>query len=112
MKARFAHLLAAAWLAVAATGAAAQAVKVGVVLPYSGVGAEFGQQVDRGMQIYLKLNPNAFGPYKVEFIKRDSKAPSGAAVNRNWRSGSVPVPLLRKAVIPPGTSAAKPVPKR
>ena len=79
MKARFAHFLAAVSLAAATTGVAAQTVKVGVVLPYSGVGAEFGQQVDRGMQVYLKLNPNAFGPYKVEFIKRDSKAPSGAA---------------------------------
>ena len=78
MKARFLHFLAAASLAAAACGAAAQTVKVGVVLPYSGVGAEFGQQVDRGMQVYLKLNPNAFGPYKVEFIKRDSKSPSGA----------------------------------
>src|SRR4029079_7183382 len=78
MKASFTHFLAAASLAALATAAAAQTVKVGVVLPYSGVGAEFGQQVDRGMQVYLKLNPNAFGPYKVEFIKRDSKSPSGA----------------------------------
>ena len=62
MKARFAHVLAALSLAAAATGVAAQTVKVGVVLQYSGVGAEFGQQVDRGMQTYLKLNPNAFGP--------------------------------------------------
>ncbi len=29
--------------------AAAQTVKLGVVLPFTGVGAEFGQQVDRGM---------------------------------------------------------------
>jgi branched-chain amino acid transport system substrate-binding protein len=78
MKARFPHFLAAASLAALAATAVAQTVKVGVVLPYSGVGAEFGQQVDRGMQTYLKLNPNAFGPYKVEFIKRDSKSPSGA----------------------------------
>src|SRR5215470_4322146 len=78
MKARFGHFLVAASLAVAATGVAAQTVRVGVVLPYSGIGAEFAQQVDRGMQTFLKLNPNAFGPYKVEFIKRDSKSPSGA----------------------------------
>jgi len=58
--------------------ALAQTVKVGVVLPYSGVGAEFAQQVDRGIQTFMKLNPNAFGPYKVELVKRDSKNPSGA----------------------------------
>jgi branched-chain amino acid transport system substrate-binding protein len=78
MKARFAHLFAAATLAAFATTAAAQTVRIGVVLPYSGVGAEFAQQTDRGMQLFMKLNPNAFGPYKIELVKRDSKNPSGA----------------------------------
>jgi branched-chain amino acid transport system substrate-binding protein len=62
----------------AAASASAQTVKVGVVLPFTGVGAEFGQQVDRGIQMFMKLNPTAFGPYKVELVKRDSKNPSGA----------------------------------
>jgi branched-chain amino acid transport system substrate-binding protein len=61
-----------------ACGAGAQTVRVGVVLPYSGVGAELAQQVDRGIQQFIKLNPGAFGPYKVELVKRDSKNPSGA----------------------------------
>ena len=34
----------------------AQEVKVGVNLPYTGIGAEFAQSADRGMQQYLKLN--------------------------------------------------------
>jgi len=71
--------LAAAALAACTGGALAQAVKIGVVLPYTGVGAEFGQQIDRGMQMYMKLNPGAFAPYKVELIRRDSKNPGGAA---------------------------------
>jgi len=78
MKTRRLLLLALAAGCCAATGALAQTVKVGVVLPFTGVGAEFGQQVDRGIQMYLKLNPTAFGPYKVEIVKRDSKNPSGA----------------------------------
>ena len=78
MKARFGRFLVAASLAAAATGAAAQTVKVGVVLPYSGIGAEFAQQIHRGMQVFMQMNPQAFGPYKVEIIKRDSKNPSGA----------------------------------
>jgi len=72
------HLAAAAALACASAGVTAQTVKIGVVLPYSGVGAEFGQQVDRGIQTFMKMNPNAFGGVKVELVKRDSKAPSGA----------------------------------
>lgn len=68
----------AAALAAGTANVQAQTVKVGVVLPYTGVGAEFGQQVDRGIQMFMKLNPTAFGPYRVELVKRDSKNPSGA----------------------------------
>lgn len=70
-------LAAAAFAGFAAT-AQAQTVKIGVVLPYTGIGAELGQQVDRGIQTYMKMNPNAFGGVKVEIVKRDSKNPSGA----------------------------------
>jgi branched-chain amino acid transport system substrate-binding protein len=58
--------------------ARAQEVKVGVVLPYTGVGAEFAQLVDRGMEQYLKLNADKVKPYKITLIKRDAKNPGGA----------------------------------
>ena len=58
--------------------AQAQEVKIGVVAPYTGVGAEFGQQIDRGIELYLKLNPDEVKPYKIKLIKRDDKNPSGA----------------------------------
>ena len=74
----FAQLLAAAALAAFAAAAPAQTVKIGVVLTYTGVGAEFAQQIDRGMQMFMKLNPEAFAPYKVELVKRDAKNPGGA----------------------------------
>ena len=70
--------LAFAFCAAVAGTAGAQTVKVGLVLPYSGVGAELAQQIERGMQVFNDLHPKALGPYKVEFIKRDSKAPNGA----------------------------------
>ncbi|MGA7788907.1 MAG: ABC transporter substrate-binding protein [Xanthobacteraceae bacterium] len=79
------HMIAAvAALAVAAggamTGAAqAQDIKVGLILPYTGVGAELAQQMDRGIEQYLKLNASQVSPYKITIIKRDSKAPNGAA---------------------------------
>jgi len=56
----------------------AQEVKVGVALPYTGIGAEFAQQIDRGMEQYLKLNPDAVKPYSLKLIKRDVKNPGGA----------------------------------
>jgi branched-chain amino acid transport system substrate-binding protein len=71
--------LAALLLVPAAVGPVqAQEVKVGVVLAYTGVGAELGQQTDRGMELYLKLNPDKVKPYTIKFIKRDEKDPAGA----------------------------------
>ena len=71
MQVKLMRLFAATLLAACAAGAGAQTVKLGVVLPYTGGGAEFAQQVDRGMQMFMKLNPGAFGPYKIEIVKRD-----------------------------------------
>src|SRR5262245_53991630 len=65
-------------LALGLTAAHAQEVKVGVALPYTGIGAEFAQLVDRGMELYLKLNADKVKPYKITLIKRDVKDPSGA----------------------------------
>jgi branched-chain amino acid transport system substrate-binding protein len=58
--------------------AQAQEVKVGVSLPYTGIGAEIAQQMDRGLELYLKLNPDKVKPYTIKLIKRDVKNPGGA----------------------------------
>jgi branched-chain amino acid transport system substrate-binding protein len=65
-------------LALAASAAQAQEVKVGLVVPYTGVGAELGQAIDRGAELYLKLNADKVRPYKITLIKRDDKDASGA----------------------------------
>ncbi len=56
-------------------GAGQQEVRVGVNLPYTGIGAELAQQIDRGMEQYLKLNP--VKGYKITIVKRDVKDPGG-----------------------------------
>jgi branched-chain amino acid transport system substrate-binding protein len=58
--------------------AMAQDVKVGLVVPYTGVGAELGQAIDRGNELYLKLNADKVKPYNIKLIKRDDKDASGA----------------------------------
>jgi len=72
-------IAAVAALAVSTGAAWAQDVKVGLILPFTGVGAELAQQMDRGIDQYLKLNADEVKPYKITIIKRDSKAPDGAA---------------------------------
>jgi branched-chain amino acid transport system substrate-binding protein len=69
---------ASAALALSAALAHAQEVRVGVALPYTGIGAEFAQLIDRGMELYLKLNADKVKPYKITLIKRDVKNPAGA----------------------------------
>ena len=61
-----------------AASALAATVKVGVVMTYSGGGAEFGQQVDRGMNLYIQQHATDLGGHQVELIKRDAKLPDGA----------------------------------
>jgi len=74
----FAALLGTALpLAMAAPQATAAEVKIGVVLTYSGGAAQLGEQIDRGMNLYLKAHPEAFGGHTVKLIKRDSKRPGG-----------------------------------
>jgi branched-chain amino acid transport system substrate-binding protein len=67
-------------LALAASApAVANTVKVGVVLTFSGNGAEFGQQIERGMELYLAEAGKAkLGDNHIELIKRDAKGPGGA----------------------------------
>lgn len=65
-------------LAIAAGSTQAQDIKVGLNLPYTGIGAELAQQIDRGAELYLRLNADKVKPYRIILIKRDVKNPGGA----------------------------------
>src|SRR5216110_1402133 len=65
-------------LALTTSWAQAREVKVGGARPDTGIGAEFAQLVDRGMELYLKLNPGKLRAYMFTLIRRDVKAPGGA----------------------------------
>jgi len=58
--------------------ASAEPIKVGVVLPYSGVNADLGNQIDKAFDLYVKLHAKELAPYQVELVKRDEGPPSGA----------------------------------
>ena len=64
-------------VALAAGAVHAATVKVGVVLPYTGGGADFAKQIEKGFKLYLKLNKDKLGGHEIEFITRDSKRPGG-----------------------------------
>src|SRR5437667_417190 len=74
----FKQAILAGALALTASTAMAQEVKVGVALPFTGIGAEFAQLIDRGMEQYLKLNADKVRPYKITLVKLDVKDPGGS----------------------------------
>ena len=53
----------------------AATVKVGIILPFSGPNAQLGQQLDRGLKLYMKLKPKVPGGHKIALIRRDSTGP-------------------------------------
>ena len=74
------HLLIAVLLAalVIANPALARDIKVGMVLPLSGGGAQFGDQIEKGAMLYYNLHKAELGGDTLTVIKRDSKNPGGA----------------------------------
>lgn len=70
--------LAAALLAAGVSQVSAETVRVGVILPYSGVNADLGDVQDKAIDLFMKLKGNTAAPHKVEIIKRDEGPPSGA----------------------------------
>src|SRR5262245_66016996 len=60
-----------------AAPAAAQTVKVGFINTYSGPGAPQGDQLDKGLKLFMKLNGDKLPPgVKVELIVRDDTGPN------------------------------------
>ncbi len=69
----------AALLTICLVGAAsAREIKVGMVLPLSGGGAQFGDQIEKGAMLYYNLHKADLGDNQITFIKRDSKNPGGS----------------------------------
>ena len=56
----------------AASANAQQALKVGVVMSYSGQFADPGAQIDNGIKLYMKQNGDTVAGRKIELIRKDS----------------------------------------
>ena len=61
-----------------AQSAGAETIRVGVMLPFSGVNADLGDVQEKAIDLFLKLRGNTVGAHKIEIIKRDEGPPSGA----------------------------------
>jgi branched-chain amino acid transport system substrate-binding protein len=99
------------------TIASAQTVKIGFMGTYSGPGAAQGDQLDKGVKLFMKLNGDKLPPgVKVEIIQRDDTGPNPDVAKRvaqelivrekvNYLTGFVWSPNM--AAIGPLTTEAK-----
>ncbi len=70
-------LIAASALAPGAGPAFAQTVKIGFITSYSGLNANLGPYMERGMRLYLKEHAQELPPgVKIEFLIRDDTGPN------------------------------------
>jgi len=75
--------LAAATIALASTAASAQTVKLGIIDSYSGPMAGVGEQLDRGIRLYMKQHEKDLPPgVKLEIIRRDDTGPNPEVAKR------------------------------
>jgi branched-chain amino acid transport system substrate-binding protein len=58
-------------VAPALSAAAAEPLKIGLVLPMSGPFAGYGKQIERGVQLYLKQHGDTFSGRKVVLVVKD-----------------------------------------
>ena len=76
----------ASLMAVAATTvppAQAQTVKIGLISTYSGPNAQYGENIERGLKLYMKHNADKLPPgVKVELVVRDDGGPNPDAAKR------------------------------
>jgi len=61
---------------------AAQPVKVGVIAPFSGPAADFGKQMQAGMDAFFKVHGDTFAGRRIELIVRDTGGPNPEVAKR------------------------------
>jgi branched-chain amino acid transport system substrate-binding protein len=76
-KTKLAAFAATMGLALAATSAAAQTIKIGFISSYSGLNGNLGPYMERGARLYLKEHQKELPPgVNVEFLIRDDTGPN------------------------------------
>src|SRR5712692_13252 len=74
---RLAKIAAAAAIALISSAAFAQTVKIGFISTYSGLNANLGEYMERGMRLYMKQHEKELPPgVNIEFLIRDDTGPN------------------------------------
>src|SRR5204863_800223 len=72
-----------AGVTILATVAVADTVKIGLIIPYSGPFAQAGDELDKGLRLYIKEHEKDLRPgVKIELVVRDSTGPNPDVAKR------------------------------
>ena len=93
------------------TGASAQTVKIGFIATFSGPNASLGDNMDKAVQLYLKLHGQDLKPIQVEVIRRDDGGPNPDTARRLAQELIVRdhVSILTGFVFTPNVAAVAPL---
>jgi branched-chain amino acid transport system substrate-binding protein len=72
----------AAVIATVAGPAAAETVKVGLIVPFSGPFASLGITMDNAIKLFVAKNGDSVGGHKIEIIRRDETGPNPDVAKR------------------------------
>ncbi len=91
---------------------AAEPLKVGLVLPFSGPFAGYGKQIDHGVRLYLSQHNNMLGGRPVELVVKDDSPGTSGDVSKRLAQELVikdKVDILAGFALTPSAFAAAPV---
>ncbi len=69
-------------LSLAPTAGAQNVIKLGMVAPFSGPFAEYGQQMLGGMKAYMKIHGDTVAGKRIEILQKDSTGPAPDVAKR------------------------------
>jgi branched-chain amino acid transport system substrate-binding protein len=99
-------------LTLCAVPGSAQTIKIGSLLTLSGSNAPLGENIDKGMKLYMKLNQDKLPQgVKVEIITRDDGGPNADKARQMAQEliGREKVQILAGMVFTPNAMAAAPL---
>ncbi len=105
-------VLALAALVLTVPTRAADALKIGLVLPMTGPFASYGKQIEHGVRLYLSMNGDSIAGRKVELVLRDDAPGTSGDVSKRLAQELVvndKVDLLAGFGLTPAALAAAPV---
>lgn len=104
-------ILAASCTLVSLSAQAQQTIKIGLILPMSGPFADYGDQINRGVKLYMQQHGDTVAGKKIEVITKDDTGVAPEVTKRLAQEliGTAKVDILAGFGLSPGALATAPL---